>query len=98
MAAIRYSGRATLRLTYRDATSDYRVSINSDGLPSEVVIVGEPATLTHAVDSPEAFDDAARAAISFAESLGESCSYDDAGPFVARKRAECWTSAGSVRS
>jgi hypothetical protein len=86
-------------LTYRDATSDYRVVISADGLQSETVIVGEPKYLAHAVDSSEAFDEAARAAISFAETtVGcSSVSYDDHGPFVSRKRSSSWVCRSSAR-
>ena len=76
--AKRYSGDVAVTMIYRDATSDYACRVAT---PTEVriVFVGTPAHLEHAVDSREAFDDTARAAIAFAEHEGLSAQpvYDD---------------------
>lgn len=81
MSATRYSGELKITLTYRDPpkgmypNGDYRATITwpwRHGLPSRgpksriTVYVGAPKHLRHAVDSPDAFDEAAHAAISFA--------------------------------
>ena len=66
--AKRYSGDVTVTMIYRDATSDYACRVAT---PSgfTVVIGGSPRFLEHAVDSREAFDQTARAAIAFADEL-----------------------------
>lgn len=43
-----------------------------------VIYVGAPVCLTHAVDSPEAYDDTARAALSFAADAADENEWDDA--------------------
>jgi len=58
------------------------ISFGKAGVVS-VQHVGLPAHLTEAIDSPKAYDDAARAALSFATSedtaLGTWCDYNDSG-------------------
>ena len=81
MSAIRYSGTIRIRITYLEPylagdkcpagrstrlNGEYRCFLRADGYTA-TIIVGAPAVLSHAVDSPEAFDDAARAAIAFAD-------------------------------
>lgn len=72
--AKRYSGQVTVRIIYRDATwkdvGHYDAVVSWPG-GHERVSVGEPRILTHAVDSPEAYDGAARAAISFSRCDGD---------------------------
>jgi hypothetical protein len=103
--ATRYSGNITVRLTYvdrpppgtfHDNRGGYKATV-SQGREHQTIWVGEPAHLTHAVDSPAAYDDAARAAISFAldendewgiQILDESgVDSDDHGIRVSRKRS-----------
>lgn len=86
--ATRYCGLLTLRLSYRDASNDYRVCIATNGYHLATVYVGTPAYLTHAVDSPEAYDETARAALAFAEDDGGDLSdaaMDDSGYAVTRQ-------------
>lgn len=54
--AKRYSGDVSGRVTYRDSTDDYKVTLASGG-KRKVVYVGAPAYKVHAVDSPKAYDD-----------------------------------------
>ena len=87
MSAIRYSGSIRIRVTYRDNHSDYRCFLSATTGEKHTVYVGEPAILTRAVDSPESYDDAARAALAFAESDGYPVRYarmDEHGYTVAR--------------
>ena len=85
--ATRYCGLLTLRLSYRDASNDYRVCIATNGYHLATVYVDSPAYLIHAVDSPEAFDAAARAALAFAADDGTDltgCDTDERGYAVTR--------------
>ena len=79
MSTYRYSGQIRIRITYRDSALEfindgtrnfpngsYRCFLHSDTGFTTTVIVGAPAFSSHAVDSPEAFDEVARAAIAFA--------------------------------
>ena len=105
MSTLRYSGDVCIRVTYHDARRDdvfadgtprnpngfYRCFLRSEG-DTATIIVGTPAYLTHAVDSPEAFSDAARAAIAFADHEDpkagwyDRCCSDDEGVFVTTTR------------
>jgi hypothetical protein len=69
--AKRYSGDVVVTMIYRDVYSCYacRVATPTD---MRLTIVGVPACMEHAVDSREAFDNVARAAIAFAEDDGLS--------------------------
>lgn len=70
--AIRYSGNATIRLTYRDQ-GDYKVTIAVGGRNVWRGAVGAPASGFGegiAYDGPEAYDATARAALAFAENEG----------------------------
>lgn len=69
MATKRYSGNITVTITYVDAKDKYKATVSA-GEQRGTVYVGPPRHLTRSVDSPEAFDDAARAAISFAGDEG----------------------------
>lgn len=68
MATQRYSGVVRARVTYVEGNplGHYRVCLVYLAT-KHTVIVGEPRVLSHAVDSPVAFDNAFRAAIAFAE-------------------------------
>ena len=81
MSALRYSGQIRIRITYLEpwgagtpapagrstrVNGEYRCFLQANG--ARVTIhVDTPAYLLCAVDSPEAFDGAAHAAIAFAE-------------------------------
>ena len=75
MSTLRYSGEIRIRVTYvenregsaRFPNGAYRCFLRGPGNLTATIIVNAPAYLSHAVDSPEAFDDAARASISFAD-------------------------------
>ena len=75
--ATRYSGELTVRITYRDEAEDYRcvISARGEGVRGRFLLgvyVGVPRLLEHAVDSSEAYDRVAHAALSFAaEGHGE---------------------------
>lgn len=66
--AKRVSGRVSVRLTYLDEDNVYKCRVsNLDGEGSPIkVYVNPPKCSQLSVDSPEAYDNAARAAISFA--------------------------------
>jgi len=95
MSAIRYSGDARVRVTYVEpqageiGNGSYRCFVRTSGGEKYSCIVGAPAFLDHAVDSPEAFDGAARAALAFAEHEGVSVYpiYSDDLSEIALKRA-----------
>lgn len=67
--AKRYSGGLSISLTFVDSKNEYRTRVcprqGRRGAGCETIWVGPPRTLRHAVDSPIAYDEAARAAISF---------------------------------
>src|ERR1019366_1773323 len=92
MSTYRYSGQIRIRITYIDfdagnrynmdgsirfPNGSYRCFLRSDTGFTTIVIVGAPAFLSQAVDSPEAFDEVARAAISFAAHDGSDHEEDD---------------------
>lgn len=95
MSTTRYSGDLTITLTYRERSSDYRATISYKGV-RHVVYVGEPRYLQHAVDSPEAFDETAHAAISFASEedneIGEraASNRDGSGWHIGRSKKRAW--------
>lgn len=80
MSALRYSGEIRIRVTWIEDTSGphvathgkYRCFLRGPSGMATTVIVNAPAYLSHAVDSPEAFDDATRAALSFADRDAEA--------------------------
>ncbi|MBL8605131.1 MAG: hypothetical protein JNK72_24590 [Myxococcales bacterium] len=88
--AQRFSGS----LTCSDRSSQYKATISRKaGQKTESVWSGyvrTPAILTHAVDAPEAYDDAARAALSFADNegadIGAYADYTDGGWLISRAR------------
>jgi hypothetical protein len=94
----RYSGDAKITLTLQDNDS-YRVVVETD-CDASCITINSPKVLKHAIDSPEAFDDAARAAVAFAleerDEHGVSV-FDDSdfafGPeavYVGRTREQAW--------
>ena len=89
MSTLRYSGEIRIRVTYLDVAYDgpdtrarhgngrYRCFLRGPGDLTATIVVNAPAYLSHAVDSPEAFDDAARASISFADHGDENaCAHE----------------------
>lgn len=67
--ATRYCGSARVSLKFVDATNQYRAVVSNRG-ERKTVYVGVPPASRLAVDSPEAFDQAAHAALSFAADEG----------------------------
>jgi hypothetical protein len=86
--ATRSSGRAKVSCNYRDRQGDYACHISVGGQRVCTEYVGRPRSSHLAADSAEAYDDAARAAISFATSDGKldesDVAWGDRGPVVAR--------------
>ena len=78
MSAIRYSGKLWIRVTYVKPASEYRCNIspitprngNGDEYQPVTIYVRRAVCDVLPVDSPKAFDGAARAALSFAEDEG----------------------------
>ena len=64
--ATRYSGNVVVRLAYSDRDGKYVGAVKWPGRRTNM-IVGHPAHLTMSVDSPEAYDQAAHAAIAFVD-------------------------------
>lgn len=114
MAANRYSGDLRIRVAYidakpgdvysdgtlRDRNGKYRCHIRPIGnrFVHTTVYVGAPAVLSHAVDSPEAFDSAAHAALSFALNDGwpveaHAAWVDNAGWHIGRSPSKAWPTA-----
>ena len=90
--ATRYCGSTTIRVIWDDASSVYRCRVTCDGQLLYSVSVGAPAHLTLAVDSPEAYDNAARAACSFASDgrgadVSDHLDSTDAGWDIRRTKA-----------
>lgn len=66
----------------------YKCTLSKDGRHLSTQYVGIPQHLTQAIDCPEAYDDAARAAVSFASNDGEisdgGLAWSGSGPLVTR--------------
>lgn len=88
---MRYSGELIVSLVLRGER--YRCTV-THGIEGEryTCTVGTPHVLTQAIDSPDAFDEAARAAISFAaDEVGmEGAALTDAGVHVSRSADRAW--------
>jgi hypothetical protein len=67
MSAIRYTGQITIRVTYVDARGAYRCALRGPDNMRHTIYVTAPVASRIAVDSSEAFDYAARAAVAFAD-------------------------------
>jgi hypothetical protein len=71
MSTYRYSGEIRIRITYLADTNPngrYRCFLQAKGGAHTSIYVNlRTSILAHAVDSPEAFDEVARAAIAFAQ-------------------------------
>lgn len=102
-AVLRYSGDVTIRINYRQhvpghghwRNGGYYCEIALGGKRLGQILVGAPAYLSHAVDSPEAYDETASAAISFADDeeergehdwhgVGQRCDWGDSGRLIRR--------------
>lgn len=83
--AIRYCGNQSIRVVYLDS-GVYRCSTAGQSLTLHPPAAGFGPGIAY--DSPEAYDQTARAAISFATGpLGDSAlEYDDTGPVIRRKK------------
>lgn len=82
--ATRYSGLVTIRIRYVDSMQaphgHYRVQLTSPVSMARrgfSCVIGTPAYLTHAVDSSEAYDAVARAALSFCAAHAEGSTSED---------------------
>lgn len=98
--ARRYSGGLNINVRLRLA-GNYGCTV-SDSSSTVSVKVNPPACPEHAIDSSEAYDDAARAAVAFAleekddhgvQILDESqVAFTDSGIHIARQRRSAWGS------
>ncbi len=88
--AIRKSGQVKIHCTYRDRENDYRCALSVHGKKRGVEYVGVPRSLSHAVDSPQAYSDAVRAALSFALDDGKieesDLDWGESGPRIMRPK------------
>lgn len=115
MSTLRYSGLARIRVTYVNAfpRGAYRcfITVNpecaprvSEALSGARIFVGEPACLCRAVDSPEAFDEAAHAALSFALDEGwpvesyAATNVEGSGWHIARTGAKRWPKSAEEKA
>lgn len=90
--AMRYSGQVTVSIRFDDRNDQYVASVQSPGGRETVHVPWKWST--KGVDTPEAYDDAARAAISFAErtKAGDYATYDESGTsaHVGRMKSRAW--------
>jgi hypothetical protein len=101
MSAIRYSGELRIRVTLLDITDSngryqYRCHVRGPA-DAKTVFVGSPASIGHAIDSTEAFDSVAHAAISFADDAGSdtfssraATKVDGSGWHIGRNAKAAW--------
>jgi len=112
MSTLRYSGSLRIRVTYveyngetfsdgtpRSPNGQYRCYIKdtNGGTPFKITVwVGTPAYLEHAVDSPESFDSAAHAALSFADDdngrVSDRAAHTGSGWHIGRSITDVWGS------
>jgi hypothetical protein len=92
--AARFSGDIEISIVYNERERQYTCRL---ALPGESVfqVVAEPAILEHAVDSPEAFDSAAHAALSFADNerrrvIVEHAALSECGWHIGRTKEDRW--------
>jgi hypothetical protein len=108
MSTLRYCGEIRIRITYLERgphrNGSYRCYLTAPGGAKVTIIVGAPAYLSHGVDSSEAFDETAHAAISFADNEPESdadwssaaaVKADGTGWLIGRSEATAWGPLGS---
>jgi hypothetical protein len=103
--AVRYSGDVKITLSFDDARNQYNVSLAAPGKMTARVHVRPPGVLTRAVDSPEEFDETARAALSlFSDEypdVAEVAELGESGFVVSRRkpgRASRHESGGNPRT
>jgi hypothetical protein len=92
--ARRWSGNLSIHIKFVDRDNQYKATVcriapNRAERDCQVMWVGPPAHLTRAVDSPAAYDDAARAAIAFLDDEGRlpgRAEWGDSDIVVRRKR------------
>ena len=82
--AIRYSGTLKIRVTVNARNDGWIARISEGGHHIGTATVSEPRATRIAIDSPEAFDGAARAAIAFTDGT-EGADTDDTGIVVTRR-------------
>ena len=91
--ARRSSGHVNIDIKYIDSRDQYRAVVSICRGRREVVYVGPPKALKIPVDSPKAYDAAARAAISFADKIDAlaHAQYDRSGSDIeiSRRSASC---------
>jgi hypothetical protein len=99
--AHRYSGNLTVACVYRDATDDYRCVVSERGKRGHITIHVKPPAAGYgagvAYDSPLAYDQVARAAISFADDEGfdvDGADTDDRGFVIHRSASRSTTREG----
>ena len=89
--ARRYSGDLNINIVWDDARSRYIGKINVAGARNlrPALIQASPPATWKAVDSPESFDAAARAALAFAADLNwpvdDYAEFNDKGEYVIRR-------------
>lgn len=99
-SAVRYSGELVLRVSWKERpgpNGTYTVHISRGGKKLSTQHVGAPASLSHAVDSSKAYDEAAHAAISFSdEDVQEYAASDEKGQgwHIGRSVTAKWPKAG----
>ena len=116
MSAMRYSGELRIRVTYLEPWAagtpapagrstrlhgEYRCFIRGPkGTVGKTIHVSAPVVIMSAVDSAVAFDEAARAALSFAFSTGwpvdSHAANDEAGYYIGRSPARAWPADGAT--
>ena len=85
----RFSGNVKIELSYNDRTNQYRARLCPTRVRAarcETVYVKPPARLERAVDSPRAFDQAARAALSFSKEAQEHAAHSGSTWSISRGR------------
>jgi hypothetical protein len=109
--ATRYSGEAVVRVTWVDTTKTscphgghYRATVSVRGRNLWSGTICAPQHLTMGVDSPEAYDDTARAALAFAEDdvgseVGDHVAFDAdlTDRWVGRSPRDAWDGRGRQR-
>jgi len=94
--AKRYSGEVEVSIIWNDNEEQYAAKVTAPGPRDQFVMVGAPAVLEVAVDSPEGYDSAARAAIAFADNedevIGDYAAYTSEGCYISRSKDSKWPS------
>ena len=95
--ATRYSGKLTIRIVFVDADNQYEARVSRQGKHLSTMYVGTPKVLPRSVDSPLAYDLAARAALNFLANHDEQtgmvsdrlddAALDEAGFHIGRDKA-----------